>query len=304
MFATIDIGTNSVLLLIAEIGPGGEVRPVEDLMRVTRLGAGLSNSGVIADAAAERTLLALREYRDLCAEKDVKGLAAVGTAALRRAGNAADFLLIAKKELGLDVEVISEEREAALTFRASAVEFGDGIVVCDIGGGSTEFIATDRDGVPEFTSLPLGCVSLTERFLHGDPETNEEVYRLRREVRESLERELDPELYSRPHDRGFVATAGTATTLMAMKLALGKYDPERVHGASMKIDDLRDLIDAIRPKKIEERRSMPGLPPERADVILAGAELLQETMSFLGYADAVVSDRGVRWGLFYEKFRP
>jgi len=302
MHAVIDIGTNSVLLLVGEIGPEGAISRVEDRIKVTRLGEGLSESGRISDEAAERTLLALREYRDICISHRAESIALVGTFALRTASNSADFLMVARRELGLEIEIISEEREAALTFKGSSRCFGDDIVLCDIGGGSTEFATTKEGGRVEFASIPIGCVSLTERFLRGDPEKDEEIHNLRREVRKRLEEGLNPELFARPHDRRFVATAGTATTLMSMKLELPSYEAEKVHASTLKIDGLRDLIDAVRVKKLEERRKIAGLPPERADVILAGAELLQETMSFLGYTDALISDRGVRWGLFYEKF--
>lgn len=302
IFAAIDVGTNSVLLLAGEILANGKVRPIRDLMRVTRLGENLGRAGQIAEATAERTLAALTEYRGICTELGALRVVAAGTAALRQAGNAGAFLATAKERTGLDIEVISEEREAALTFAASARDFGSDIVACDIGGGSTELIGPGPDGKLAFESLPLGCVALTERFFSGAPETNEQVFHLRREIREILEREADPALFARPHDRAFVATAGTATTLMAMRLGLSPYDPARIHGQRLSLGDLRDLIDRMRPMTIDERRHIPGLVPERADVILAGAELLQEIMSWLGYADATISDRGVRWGLFYEQF--
>lgn len=302
MKAAIDIGTNSVLMLVGEPCGGGEVRPERDLMRVTRLGEGLSTSGAISPEAARRTLDVLREYRSVCLAAGVAEIAAVGTAAMRTASNGEQFLKEACDAVGAEIEVLSEERESSLAFAPAAKSFGNDIVVCDIGGGSTEFTAFDRDGTLRCTSLPVGCVSLTERFLAGDPETNEEVYRLRMEARKELEDNLDPELYARPHDKTFVAAAGTASTLASMKLRLPSYDPELIHGAELSLEELRDLIDLMRPKRIDERRSLPGLVPERADVILAGAELLQEIMSYLGYSGARVSDRGVRWGLFYEKF--
>ena len=302
LFAAIDVGTNSVLLLVGEVLAGGEVRPIRDLMRVTRLGEELGRTGRIAEAAAARTLAALAEYRGICAELGVVRTVAAGTAALRRAANAGGFLAAAKEHAGLDIDVISEEREAALSFAASARSFGSDIVVCDIGGGSTELSGPGPDGALAFESLPLGCVALTERFLPAAPETNEQIFHLRREVRDILERDADPALFARPHDRAFVATAGTATTLMAMQLGLSPYDPARIHGQRLSLEMLRTLIDRMRPMTLDERRRIPGLIPERADVILAGAELLQEIMSWLGYADAAVSDRGVRWGLFYEAF--
>jgi exopolyphosphatase / guanosine-5'-triphosphate,3'-diphosphate pyrophosphatase len=307
--ATIDVGTNSVLLLIGERQSDNSVRVLEDLARVTRLGEGVAASGVLAAAAAERTMAALREYRARCRELGVADVAAVGTAALRNATTAADFLDRARTELGLTIEVISSEREAQLTYRAASHDFGDEIVVVDIGGGSTEFIAqsrTSENAASELhlISLPIGCVSLTERLAAHDPVTTPELHVLRMAVHETLGSELDLHEFAHPHDLKLVATAGTATTLAAMHLELAPYDPARVHGSCLKVTDLRDLMNAISEKTLEERRRMPGLLPERADVILAGAVLLHEVMSTLGYAEVTISDRGVKWGLFYEKFCP
>ena len=302
IFATIDIGTNSVLLLIGEIAPDGCVSAIKDLMAVTRLGEGLSRSGAISDAAASRTLNQLSEYKSICDAHGVLKISAIGTAALRSASNAAAFLSAARERLGAEVEVISGDREAELAFSAASRDFGNEIVVMDIGGGSTEFIARDKEGRLSCKSLPIGCVSLTERFITAVPEKNDEIFHMRHEIHTCLDGGLAPGLFSRPHDRALVATAGTATTLCAMHLGLSEYDPLRVHGYQLKIDSVRDLIDLLRTRTLEERKQMPGLAPGRADVIRAGAEILQESMSFLGYCSAAISDRGIRWGLFYEKF--
>ncbi len=307
MFATIDIGTNSVLLLVAELEADGSVRVFEDRTEVTRLGRGLGKSGEISSESARRTIDTLRRYKQLCDENNASCVAAVGTAALRKASNAAEFSRRVREELGIEIEVISSEREAELTYRGSARDFGSSIAVMDIGGGSTELIARRRDPHGELpglnmVSLPIGSVSLTEAWLHSDPTSHEELHNLRAAIHAVLEENVDPSMFSRPNDLAFVATAGTATTLMSMHLKLRRYKPEAVHGAKLKISDLRDIIDEILPRTVEERKLIPGLMPERADVILAGAELLHDAMSYLGYAEVTISDRGVKWGLFYEKF--
>jgi exopolyphosphatase / guanosine-5'-triphosphate,3'-diphosphate pyrophosphatase len=305
--ATIDIGTNSLLLLIGEPLPDGSIRVLEDRAHITRLGEGLAASDRLTDAAIERTIATLREYKECCDRHGAQAVAAVGTAALRQASNAEAFLARARDELGIAVDVIAPEREARLTHLAAVRDFGEEIVVIDIGGGSTEFIARalPHHGVAgelALKSLPIGCVTLTERFIASDPPAPAEVQALRMAVREALEATVELDHFARPHDHMLVATAGTATTLMAMHLALPAYQPELVHGQHLKITDLRALVAALVAATLDERRRMPGLLPARADVILAGAVLLHEAMNELGYADVTISDRGVKWGLFYEKF--
>ena len=307
MHATIDIGTNSVLLLIADPRSDGSVRVECDLTHVTRLGQGLTSTGVISTAAADRTMQTLRDYKELCEKHGVRSIAAIGTAALRNATNAAEFVARAKNDLGLEIEVISAEREARLTYEASAHDFGTSIEVIDIGGGSTELIAQRRDPKGELPglnilSMPVGSVSLTEKYLKSDPVTHGEMHELRSALHKVFQAWVEPIKYARPNDLTFVATAGTATTLMSMHLRLEHYSADAVHGGRMKISEMRDIIDKITPMTIAARKGLTGLMPERADVILAGAELLHDAMSFLGYAEVTISDRGVKWGLFYEKF--
>ena len=302
MKAAIDIGTNSVLLLIGEPLPDGSVKVAKDRAEGTRLGEGLSASGEISPEAASRTMAVLGDYMKMCDEQRVTGIACAGTAALRDASNAGDFIMLAQRSFGLDIEVISTEREAALTFAACEHDFGSEIVVLDIGGGSTELIARDPEEGLKLLSLPIGCVTLLEEFVRSDPAREEELIRARSHVREVLESRVEPRTYARPNDRKFVATAGTATTLKAMDIALEPYRPELVHGESLSISRVREIMDELMSKTLEQRRQVKGLPAQRADVILTGAALLHEAMSYLGYATTLISDRGVKWGLFYERF--
>ncbi len=302
MPAAIDIGTNSVLLLLGEVGADGRVEVKIDCAEGTRLGQGLSSTGRISDEAAERTLAVLREYRRLCDEQGAGEIAVVGTEALRRAENARSFVSLVKDQVGFDVEIISKEREAELTYAASERDFGSDIVVLDIGGGSTELIAKNADSKLVTLSMPIGCVTLLENFVESDPVTGAELSSVRLRIREVLEESVEPRIFARPNDRTLIATAGTATTLKAMDVELEPYRADAVHGKPISIARLRDIIDELMKKTIPQRREMKGLPSQRADVILTGAALLHEAMSYLGFARATISDRGVRWGLFYEKF--
>lgn len=305
--ATIDIGTNSVLLLLGEPQPDGTIRIAEDRAAVTRLGEGLVRHGEISERAASRTLQVLKEYREVCERYGIAVPAAIGTSALREADNAGTFIRRARQELGIEIEVLPAEREAELTYAAAARDFGKEIAVIDIGGGSTELICQKRDsGGPMdglfLVSLPLGCVVLTEKHLHSDPTTPDELHAMRMAIHATFESAIEPVHFARPNDLNLVATAGTATTVMAMHQKLAAYRGDAVHGQRMRITELRELIALLMEKTVAQRRKLPGLLPERADVILAGSVLLHEAMSFMGYAEVTISDRGLRWGLFYEKY--
>jgi exopolyphosphatase/guanosine-5'-triphosphate,3'-diphosphate pyrophosphatase len=297
MYASIDIGTHSVLLLIANVAKGGAIKLVEDRIAITRLGEGLGKTKLISEAAANRTIEALAGYLEICRMRGAGRIKAVGTAALRTAKNAKEFVARAKKELGVDIEVISEDKEARLTYEASAADFGKEIIVVDIGGGSTEFIKGPKP--LKMVSVPMGSVSLTERYIKSDPPSEKDEKALRHAVASALKKNV-------PIDSNeietVVATAGTATTLMSMYFKLEAYNAKLVHGQHLSIDDLDDLISHIASKKLEERKKMPGLMPERAEVIFAGAVILHEAMKFFECREVTISDRGVRWGVFYEEF--
>lgn len=295
LLATIDIGTNSTLLLIGEMR-GGKIIPHEERAEITRLGKGLEASSRIDEQNAEVTIAVLRDYGAACRARSVQKIAIVGTEVLRRATNAQWFVDRVKQELGLDIEIISGEREAEFTYQACEMDFGEDIAVIDIGGGSTEFITKEMR-----VSTKLGSVVLTERFLKSDPVTESEYSQLV----EYIENTLDNALRSGwPEHRGvesvsrFIATAGTATTMATMKLRLDTYDHSKVHGSIVMTEEIREIIAQLKPRTVAERMKLPGLHPKRADAILAGATILERAMRFLGFDQITVSDRGLRWGLF------
>ncbi len=296
MIASIDIGTNSVLLLIAE-KRGDDVRAMRDEARITRLGEKLAATGVLADTAMTRTFAVLSEYAQICREAGVRKIIAIGTAAMRRASNGTAFAARIEQELGFNVRIISEEEEALLTYEASAVSFGRDIAVMDIGGGSTEFICDSKA-----QSLDIGVVTLTERFFRGDPVRTDEVEAAQKLISSFLHQKLDPAFFSNPVSQ-FIATAGTATSLAAMHLELDSFDPARVHGARLTTRDIDALIEKITPLPVAERLTLKGLQQGREDVILAGALIMREAMRILGYTEATISDRGVRWGVLYRATR-
>ncbi len=294
--ATIDIGTNTTLLLVARSGPPVEV--LEERAEITRLGRGIGREGALDADAIARTLAALREFAAV-AHRHGARIAAVGTEALRRASNAAAFLGPAAEILGTAIEVIDGEREAALTFRAVIASFaelrGGPLVVVDIGGGSTEIVLASGGDVRFRTSLPLGSVRLTEAFVHNDPPTAAE----QKAIALAVDTAIGTVPFA-PQPASLVGVAGTVTSLAAMAQSLASHDPARVHGYRLSRGDLGRQIARLAGATQGERERMVGLDPRRADVILAGALILDRVAAAAGVEEVRVSDRGIRWGLLHE----
>ncbi|MEO5770320.1 MAG: Ppx/GppA family phosphatase [Polyangia bacterium] len=309
--ATIDVGTNTTLLLVARPRPGAALSDAEvlvDAAEITRLGRGIGTAGNLGQEGIQATLVALEIYARTAAHQGAP-IAAVGTEALRRAPNAAAFLEPAEKILGVPVTVIDGDREAELTFRAVRESFASEMArgraaVVDIGGGSTEIIIADRGAVTFRRSLPLGSVRLHERHINHDPPLPSELRELEREISAMLDQ--IPQAFSGAGGSGvapamLVGVAGTVTSLAAMAMNLASYDSARVHGAVLSMGDIDAQIARLARATQSEREQIAGLDPRRADVILAGALLLREITRRAGLNDVRVSDRGIKWGLFYER---
>jgi exopolyphosphatase/guanosine-5'-triphosphate,3'-diphosphate pyrophosphatase len=296
--ATIDIGTNTTLLLVADANRG-DVTVLDERAEITRLGRGIGSDGGLGRAGIDRTLAVLRDYTSIAARHGAL-VHAIGTEGLRRASNAADFLGPAAQILGCPVEVIDGEREAALTFLAAQRSFPDAsqgrTIVVDIGGGSTEIILADGTTLGFRCSLPLGSVRLTERHVRHDPPLADELAAVRADV--------DAALTAVPFSTAqatLIGTAGTVTTLCAMHLGLRTYDPAQVHGYRLPSAALAEQIARLAGSTQPEREAMAGLDPRRADVILCGAIILLAIADRARTNAILVSDRGIRWGLLYER---
>jgi len=305
--ATIDIGTNTTLLLIARrkdpIAPGAPpgIEVVDERAEITRLGRGIGSSGRLGEQGIAATLEVLRQYAALAREHGAR-IAAIGTEGLRRAPNANEFLEPAAEILGVAVEVIDGQREAELTFRATVDSFPDSalggrLVVVDIGGGSTEIIAAESGQVRFRVSLPLGSVRLTERHVKSDPASAAEVQAATAEI----DAALASASFSPAGDVTLVGVAGTVTSLAAMAQVMSSYDATRVHGYRLQAAALEAEIARLSRSTQAQRETIPGLDPRRADVILAGALILREIARKAGVSEVLVSDRGIRCGLLYEQ---
>jgi exopolyphosphatase/guanosine-5'-triphosphate,3'-diphosphate pyrophosphatase len=294
--AAIDIGTNSVLLLVARVAPGGALEPIEERATITRLGEGVDKTRELAPAAIERTLACLAEYGAVLSKLGVERVDAVGTSAMRDARGGEELRRRARELLGVEPRTISGDEEARLTFRGGlsgiGVPAGD-VVVFDIGGGSTEFIVgdgstrTQREGI----SLDIGSVRLTERHVRSDPPTAAELA--------AVEADVARALASAPSMRGakLVGVAGTVTTIAAIARGVDPYDAAKVHGAELALDEVQGVVARLAALPLAKRVELPGLSPKRADVIVAGAKLCAMIVERAGASSLIVSDRGVRWGL-------
>jgi exopolyphosphatase/guanosine-5'-triphosphate,3'-diphosphate pyrophosphatase len=296
--ASIDIGTNTILLLIARMDKG-RINPLFEMETVVRLGEGVQKNGILSKEAMNRGLQTLAQYLERCQAMEVQKIFVAGTSALREAKNSEDFLKLAEEKLNLSIEVISGEEEARLSFLAVAKdrrEVKKPILVVDVGGGSTEFILGKGDQISQWISLPLGSVRFTEQFLHSDPVQEEEWEKMERTIRELL--------FNIPHSQeplSMVAVGGTATTLASVEQGLEEFIAEKIHHFILKKEALKNQLLLYRSKTIDERRKIPGLPNARADVILAGGAILYLAMEELKCPSVLISCHGVRYGLLYKR---
>lgn len=298
-FATIDIGTNSVLLLAAERQPDGTFRALSERMEITRLGRGVDRTGLLSAEALDETLRAIDTFAKEARALGCLEVRATATSAARDAKNGRE-LVVRALESGVPVEIIGGDREARLSWSAVAGEWsrkGEKLAVIDIGGGSTEFIIGHGARFSFRHSFDVGSVRLTERHVRGDPPTAESLTELREAVSRALV--TVPKV---GQEVRVVGIAGTYTTACAVLDQVEPYEATRVHGRVMTIEELESVADRLASMSIEQRRNLPGLSPKRADVIVAGAILAAACVRALGADQLTIGDRGVRWGYLYDCF--
>jgi exopolyphosphatase / guanosine-5'-triphosphate,3'-diphosphate pyrophosphatase len=299
-FAVIDIGTNSVKYHLGERTPDGAFHAVTDRSEVTRLGEGLDASGQLSEPAIERTVAAVVQMVDDARRDGALDIAAVGTAGLRIAANRDAFMDAVREQRGISVEVISGEDEARLAYLAatSTLPVGTGrLVVFDSGGGSSQF-TFGRAGEPEERfSVDVGAAKYTERFALDGAVSSDVLSDALAAIAADLSR-----LDGQPHTDAVIGMGGTSTNLAAIHLGLAQYDPDAVHGTRIELTELDRQIELFRRRDANERRTIIGLQPNRAEVILAGACIVRTILAKLGHESFLLSDRGLRHGLFVERF--
>jgi exopolyphosphatase/guanosine-5'-triphosphate,3'-diphosphate pyrophosphatase len=303
MFASIDVGTNSTRLLITRYTDEGEFERVFDAVHITRIGKGVNKTGVLMDAAIEKTINVLKGFKGDMKRFGVRKYKAVGTSALRDASNSKEFLDRARKE-GIEIDIIGGSRESRLGYvgAVTAVRTRDNrnkrLAVLDIGGGSTELALGTGDKCEAVYSENIGAVRMTEAFLKSNPSLDSEMSSLRLYIDEKLSAVLEKvRLYGVDT---LIGVGGTMTTAVAICEKFVEYDPDLVHGYVLNKEQVEELIDKLRRMTVDERSTLPGLHPGRADIIVAGLVILERVLAGLGMAELVVSDQGILYGLLYD----
>jgi len=314
-YASIDIGTNTLRLLIAEIG-NENLQPVYLKRIITRLGGDYKEDIGIAASAQERTIKALEFFAEKIREYVVKEVKAVATSVVRRAKNKTEFLSEVLERTGVEVKVISGDEEARLSLLGvlSVVKAGIDVHKClvvDIGGGSTEFIAVDNGKMAGTWSLEMGVVHLTEEYLKADPPTKEELGNMESEIKRIIY-DLRFTIYDlgfltpnseplTPNSTLFIGTAGTITTLAAIDQGLEKYEPDKINNYILKYTAIKKIYNHLASLPLRQREEILSLEKGREDIIIPGAAIVLKAMEGFGFSSITVSDAGLLEGILLNK---
>ncbi len=292
--AAIDCGTNSVRLLVSD---GGRTT-VERLMRITRLGEGVDATGRLSDGAIERTVEVLREYRKVIDRLGAERVRMTATSAARDASNRDVFFAAAKEAIGVTPELLSGEEEGRLSFLGATADLDvtrGPFLVCDIGGGSTEFVWGTTEAEVS-VSTDMGCVRMTEAWLHSDPPDPLELSQALSVISLHIDDVLR-EIPMATEAATFVGLAGTVSTAASVELGLATYDRDRIHHFELSREAIEDVFRTLATESVKDRKDNPGLEPERADVIVGGMCVLVSIMRRLGFDSCLVSESDILDGL-------
>ena len=291
--AVIDIGTNSVLMLIADIGEYSSYCVVWECARILRLGEGITTSSVINSSALERTVAVLQDYSALCRDMQVEHIGCIDTEVFRRAENNIDVLDHIQKETGFSVSILSGEEEAHLSFisavRENSSNAGSYIVI-DVGGGSTEIIRGLDLSRVDSVSIPQGAVILTEQYINNDPPRLNECTAMRTAIHKSMQQYLTPE-----PSVFLIGIGGTVTTLAAVYHKMEKFNPETIDKTILTADTVKEILNRLTSLTTHERAGLPDMEAGRADIMVGGTVLLLEIMQLLAVSSVQVSTKGVRF---------
>jgi len=308
--AVIDVGTNSIKLLVADVA-GHDVRPVHEESRQTRLGRGFYETHRLQPEAVACTAEAVWEFAQIARERNADSIRVIATSAARDAVNPGDLTATIERVSNLKVEIISGEREAELAFQGVTTEAElakTPLLLLDVGGGSTEFILGQGEHKHFARSFPLGTVRLMEKFPHSDPPTRREFNACRDWIRDFLENEVRPKLdpalrreaRSSSGDIQLVGTGGTTSILARIEAKLDRYERERIEATSLNLERIKSHRRRLWRLPLAERKEIVGLPKLRADVILTGVVIYEMVMAEFGFNELRVSTRGLRFAAVME----
>ena len=295
--AAVDLGTNSTRLLVADV-EDGRLDEVARRLKITRLGEGVDERKRLLPAPIARVRNVLTDFRREAERLGAERTLAVATSAIRDAENGEAFLGEVEWSYGFQTRLLSGHDEAQLTFRGVSAgrEIAEDTLVIDIGGGSTELVVGGPDGLCLHDSLDIGGVRLTERFLHSDPPSDEELDACGAAVRELLAERVPADM--RP--RTAIGVAGTITSITALDLGLAAYDPDQVHGHCLSREGVQTQLERLAVLPLAERREVPALDPDRAPVIIAGTVILREVLDHFGLDALEASERDILDGAALE----
>ena len=288
---TIDIGTNSMRLLTA-IYEDGKLIDRKKYVNTTRIGQGVDDKGYISKEAIDRNIEALKEFKAICDKEECDYIYCMGTSALRDSKNSSEFIELAKREAGVDVEVITGERESNLGFLGviEGVERDESeeILVIDIGGGSTEFIVGNQEGVNFCKSENIGALRLTEKFLKTEIVKDEELTETIEFINKTIQDTIN-KIKAR-NIKKLVGIGGTVTSVSAINQKLEVYSMEKVHNSKIFKKEVDEILQMLKNMTLEDKKRLNGLQPKRADIITAGVVILDMIMEKLELNEIIVSE--------------
>jgi exopolyphosphatase / guanosine-5'-triphosphate,3'-diphosphate pyrophosphatase len=294
--ASIDIGTNTILMLVADVGRNDALTVVRDEHIIARLGKGVDEYGHIQKETFQRVQEILSRLKDIANTDEVHYIAAYGTSAFRDAANRQEFIDFIKERLSLDIKILSGQEEAEMTYQGAVSEYlsdspSGEYAVLDIGGGSTELVTGTGSNVSSAVSIDIGCVRLTERILKSSPPTNIDLENATLFIQDQL-RHILP-LSSKTK---LIGVAGTVTTLAALDLHLKAFNRALINRHALTKETVERIFQELRPLTLDQIRSYPQIHPSRADILLAGILILREALQKTDISQIIVSDRGLRYG--------
>lgn len=298
--ASIDIGTNSMRLLIADYDQ--ELLNRKKYINTTRIGQGVNESGEISKEAIERNVSSFIDFVNTAKKENAEFIYAMGTSALRDSKNKEDFINKAKSQTGVEIEIINGNTEAELGFYGATLGLKDKhrVLIIDIGGGSTEFVIGSKDeGVIFRESIDIGAVRLTERFQITDADTEKNLNKMTKHINKKINHLID---IIRLHNiKSVIGIGGTITTTSSINQNMKVYDMDRIHNSSIAQTDVKYILDALKIMTIDERKKVIGLEPSRADIILAGLNICYNIMYSLKIDKITVSEYDNLEGLIFYK---